>query len=90
MDGGRDLQLSFRVDGITWQAGSTSDMLFTPGELVSYCSHFLTLRPGDVILTGTPGTTPAASDLQPGSLLETAVEGLGVSINPTTAEPGEH
>ena len=40
-----------------------------------------------MILTGTPGTTPDASDLQPGSLLETAVEGLGVSINPTTEEP---
>lgn len=86
VDGGRELELSFRVDGVLWQTGSTSDMLFPAAELVSYCSQFLTLRPGDVILTGTPGVTPAAGDLQPGSVLETAIEGLGVSVNPTVAE----
>ena len=84
--GGRALELSFRVDGVPWQVGSTSDMLFSPAELVSYCSHFLTLQSGDVILTGTPGTTADAGDLRPGSVLETAIEGLGVSINRTIGE----
>ncbi|MET0931677.1 MAG: fumarylacetoacetate hydrolase family protein [Aeromicrobium sp.] len=90
VDGGRGLELSFRVDGTLWQTGSTADMLFSPAELVSYCSQFLTLRPGDVILTGTPGTTPAAGDLHPGSVLETAIEGLGVSINPVVSEEVGH
>ncbi len=41
----RNPRLDFTVDGELWRTGSTADMLFTPAELVSYCSMFLTLSP---------------------------------------------
>lgn len=83
VDDARDLALSFQVDGIEWQHGSTADLLFSPAELLSYCSQFMTLERGDVILTGTPGVTAAASDVHGDSLLVTAIDGLGESVNPT-------
>lgn len=83
VDDATALDLTFHVDGELWQTGSTADMLFRPRELVAYCSQFLTLRPGDVILSGTPGTTAAAGDLHPGSTLRTAIGGLGEAVNAT-------
>lgn len=81
-----DLALVEEVDGATWQAGSTADLLFRPAELVAYCSTFLTLRPGDLILTGTPGTTSAAGDLRAGTVLTTRIDGLGAAVNPLVLE----
>ncbi|MFI8192493.1 fumarylacetoacetate hydrolase family protein [Streptomyces sp. NPDC085946] len=87
LDNARDLTVTFTVDGVEWQRGSTSDLLFTPAELLAYCSTFLTLEPGDVVLTGTPGRTSAADiTLSPGRTLVTAVEGIGAAVNPTTAD----
>ncbi|MHC3469469.1 fumarylacetoacetate hydrolase family protein [Streptomyces sp. 7R007] len=87
VDDARDLTVTFTVDGVEWQRGSTRDLLFTPAELLSYCSTFLTLAPGDVILTGTPGKTALAGPaLTPGHHLVTAVEGLGAAVNPTAAD----
>jgi acylpyruvate hydrolase len=82
VDDARDLQLSLTIDGTEWQTGTTSDMLFSPAELVSYCSTFVTLRPGDVILTGTPGVTQKSGLLAPGMTMVSGIEGLGTSINP--------
>lgn len=86
VDDADDLAVSFRVDGVEWQTGSTADMLFRPPELVAYCSQFLTLRPGDVILSGTPGTTSNAGDIRPGARLVTSIAGLGSSVNATVSE----
>ncbi|MEV5357002.1 fumarylacetoacetate hydrolase family protein [Streptomyces sp. NPDC052693] len=87
LDDARDLTVTFSVDGVPWQRGSTSDLLLTPAELLAYCSTFLTLEPGDVILTGTPGrTSNAESTLTPGRRLMTAIEGIGAAINPTCAD----
>ena len=83
----RDLAVIFTVDGVEWQHGFISDMLFTHAELLAYCSTFLTLQPGHVILTGTPGKTAlAAGALTPGQQLVTAIEGMGAAINPTGAD----
>ncbi|MEV6012566.1 fumarylacetoacetate hydrolase family protein [Streptomyces sp. NPDC051976] len=88
LDNARDLTVTFTVDGVEWQHGSTSDLLFTPAELLAYCSTFLTLEPGDVILTGTPGKTAhAATSLTPGQHLVTTIEGIGAAINPTATDP---
>ncbi|MCP2200527.1 acylpyruvate hydrolase [Lentzea flava] len=87
VDDAHDLTLSFTVDGVPWQHGSTSDLLFSPAELVAYCSTFLTLRPGDVILTGTPGTTADAAGLVPGQTMVTSIEGIGSAVNATAADP---
>jgi len=88
LDDARDLTVTFTVDGVEWQRGSTADLLFTPAELVAYCSTFTSLEPGDVILTGTPGKTAAAgTTLAPGQRLVTAIEGIGATINLTGADP---
>jgi 2,4-didehydro-3-deoxy-L-rhamnonate hydrolase len=74
-------RLWLRVNGATMQDGSTSDMIFDVPSLVSYVSRFMTLLPGDVLSTGTPGgvghgRTPPVY-LKPGDVVEYGIEGLG-------------
>lgn len=75
------LALSCTVDGETVQRSSTADLVFDPVALVRYISDILTLRPGDVIATGTPGGVGHARKppryLTDGSVLVTEIEGLG-------------
>src|SRR5947208_12640697 len=72
-----DLEITCRVDGQVMQSARTSDLLFSPAYLVSYVSRFTTLRPGDLIATGTPGVVGARRDrkvfLPPGQVLKTAI-----------------
>lgn len=79
------LQMRCEIDGEVVQEGSTSELLFSIAELVSYISNFTTLRPGDVILTGTPGGSGHWMEpkryLQDGNLLVTSVAGLGECRN---------
>lgn len=80
-----DLEITCRVDGETMQTARTADLLFTPAAIVAYVSQFTTLRPGDLIATGTPGGVGAGRDpkvfLAPGQVLETAIEGIGACRN---------
>lgn len=80
-----DLEVTCKVDGTTMQTGRTRDLLFKPATIVSYASQFTTLRPGDLIATGTPGGVGAGRDpkvfLAPGQVLETAIEGIGACRN---------
>ena len=56
-----NLEFSMQQNGETVQAGSTSDMIFTIHQLISYVSKFMTLKKGDLIYTGTPaGVGPVA------------------------------
>ena len=69
------------VNGETRQSGSTRDMIFSVAELVSYISRFMSLQPGDVILTGTPagvglGQKPPVY-LKPGDVVTASIEYLG-------------
>ena len=57
-------------------------MLFGPFELVSFVSHVMTLVPGDVILTGTPG---GIGGLVAGDTVEVRIEGVGSLVNPVVA-----
>ncbi len=57
-------------------------MLRDVEAIVSYISHYITLLPGDVIFTGTPGTTSA---MQPGDVVEVEIEGIGVLRNTVVA-----
>ncbi|MBT2211080.1 MULTISPECIES: fumarylacetoacetate hydrolase family protein [Actinomadura] len=86
-----DLVVSCKLRGEQMQGGWTGDMLFPPDEIVSYISGIMTLEPGDVILTGTPAgigdsRTPPIR-LEPGDVLETEIEGLGVLRNECTLSP---
>jgi 2-keto-4-pentenoate hydratase/2-oxohepta-3-ene-1,7-dioic acid hydratase in catechol pathway len=80
------LRVQTRVNGETVQDGSTDEMVYTVGDTLSLISHTFTLRPGDLLATGTPSgvgyaRTPAWL-LHPGDVVEVEVERLGVLRNP--------
>ena len=72
------LKLTTRVNGKTTQEGTTSDMIFDIATLIEYLSSFMTLNPGDIILTGTP---EGLADVKAGDVIETEVEGVCCLIN---------
>lgn len=76
-----DLLLQTRVNGEVVQSQRTKDLIFDVSAIVSYVSHYVQLMPGDVIYTGTPGTTRA---LKPGDVVEVELEGVGVLRNRVT------
>lgn len=76
-----DLDMWLDVNGHRRQQGNTGTMVFSPTQIVSYLSHFMSLQPGDVISTGTPpgvglGMKPPVF-LKPGDVMELGIEGLG-------------
>jgi len=78
-----DRRMWLKVNGITKQNGTTSDMVFKVPHLVSYVSQFMSLLPGDIISTGTPagvglGQQPPAY-LREGDVVELGIDGLGSS-----------
>jgi 2-keto-4-pentenoate hydratase/2-oxohepta-3-ene-1,7-dioic acid hydratase in catechol pathway len=73
-----NLLLQTRVNGQVVQKQSTADLIFDGPTTVSFISKYLTLLPGDIIYTGTPGTT---SKLMPGDVVEIDIEGIGVLRN---------
>jgi len=72
------LALQTTVNGKLTQAGNTRDMIFDIPFLIEYFSSFMTLQPGDLILTGTPD---GVVDCRPGDVVVTDIEGLGNLIN---------
>ena len=83
VDDPMNLALTTRVDGKLTQEGSTRDMIFDVPFLVEYLSSFLTLQPGDLILTGTP---EGLVDTPIGAVVETTVEGIGTLVNTIAAD----
>jgi 2-keto-4-pentenoate hydratase/2-oxohepta-3-ene-1,7-dioic acid hydratase in catechol pathway len=73
-----DLLLQTRVNGEVVQSQRTKDLIFDVPTIVSYISRYVTLEPGDVIYSGTPGTTKA---MKPGDVVEVEIEGIGVLRN---------
>ena len=78
----QDLRLTLRLNGEVKQDSSTEDMVFGVGEIISYMSRFMELRPGDIIATGTPegvgmGLKPQRF-LKAGDVMVLEVEGLGI------------
>ena len=74
-----------RVDGVERQRGNTSTLVFDAADLLAYVSTFTVLRPGDIVLTGTPGgvgsgMTPPVF-LTDGDLVETEIPGIGTLHN---------
>lgn len=72
------LALQTTVNGKITQTGNTRDMIFDVPFLIEYFSSFMTLQPGDLILTGTPD---GVVDCRPGDVVITSIEGLGELIN---------
>ena len=80
------LTIRARVNGTTVQDSSTSEMIFSVAEIISYLSRFMTLEPGDFIATGTPAGVGMAKKppryLRDGDLVEMELEGVGMLTNP--------
>ncbi|MBM3342878.1 MAG: fumarylacetoacetate hydrolase family protein [Betaproteobacteria bacterium] len=76
------LDMWLDVNGERMQAGNTRTMIFGVRKIVSYCSHYMTLLPGDVICTGTPpgvgmGKKPNPIYLKAGDVVTLGIQGLG-------------
>jgi 2-keto-4-pentenoate hydratase/2-oxohepta-3-ene-1,7-dioic acid hydratase in catechol pathway len=78
-----NLEIVGRLNGEVKQRGNTSDLLFSVPKLVAYLSSFMTLVPGDVIMTGTPS---GIGPIKPGDVFEVEIEGIGTLSNPVVAE----
>jgi acylpyruvate hydrolase len=90
VDNAADLEVRCEVDGVVMQQSRTSDLLFSPADIAAYISQIITLRPGDLIATGTPGGVGDARKppvyLRPGNMLRTWIEGVGECVNQCVAE----
>jgi 2-keto-4-pentenoate hydratase/2-oxohepta-3-ene-1,7-dioic acid hydratase in catechol pathway len=78
-----NLRITLRLNGDVMQDESTADMIFDVATLISHVSQITPLRPGDLLLTGSPAGNGAHYNrwLQPGDVMESAIEGLGVQRN---------
>jgi acylpyruvate hydrolase len=87
-----NLAISSTLNGQVMQSASTAQMIVSVARAIEYFSSFTTLRPGDVIASGTPGGVGFARKppvyLLPGDLIEVTVEGIGTIKNRVVAEKG--
>jgi 2-keto-4-pentenoate hydratase/2-oxohepta-3-ene-1,7-dioic acid hydratase in catechol pathway len=89
VDNAKSLALTLSVNGVQRQNGNTEDMIFPVSTIVSYVSSFMTLRTGDVIITGTPagvgmGMKPPVY-LRGGDVIDMAITGLGTQKHQVVA-----
>jgi acylpyruvate hydrolase len=88
--GGKDLRLETRLNGKVVQQASTNDMVFDVATLISIISEAMTLRSGDVIVTGTPSGVGASRKpplwMRPGDIVEVEIEKIGCLSNPVIEE----
>jgi 2-keto-4-pentenoate hydratase/2-oxohepta-3-ene-1,7-dioic acid hydratase in catechol pathway len=87
-----DARIQQRLNGEVLQDSRTSDLIFDVPSLVEYVTRWITLEPGDLILTGTPAGVGVYRDpritMKPGDVVEIEVEGIGVLRNEVRAEAG--
>ncbi len=84
-----NLEISLSVNGETKQRSRTSDMVFRMDSLVEYISAGITLKPGDIISTGTPEGVAAFTGerfLKDGDIVEATIDRIGTLRNPVRAE----
>jgi 2-keto-4-pentenoate hydratase/2-oxohepta-3-ene-1,7-dioic acid hydratase in catechol pathway len=78
-----NLMLRLRLNGEVKQETNTDDLIHDIPSIVSFISQYVTLQPGDLIFTGTPGQT---SEINPGDVVEVELEEMGVLRNPVVKE----
>ena len=85
-----NLNISLRLNGETMQESNTSQFIFPIEKLIEYISSVATLKPGDVIFTGTPSGVGFARTppvlLKPGDVTEVEIQDLGILRNPFVAD----
>jgi acylpyruvate hydrolase len=88
--GAHGLRIQGRLNGRVMQDTSTDRLIFSVPALIEMISVAISLEPGDVIITGTPGGVGAARKppvfMQPGDVFEVEIEGMGVLSNPVQRE----
>jgi 2-keto-4-pentenoate hydratase/2-oxohepta-3-ene-1,7-dioic acid hydratase in catechol pathway len=89
----QNLDMWLDLNGRRMQKGNTRTMIFSVAKLVSYCSRYMTLLPGDIITTGTPpgvgmGKKPDPIWLKPGDVMNLGIQGLGEQRQEVVAYPG--
>ena len=88
--GARGLRIQGRLNGRVMQDARTDQLIFSVSALIEMISVAMSLEPGDVIITGTPGGVGAARKppvyMRPGDVFEVEIEGLGVLSNPVQDE----
>ena len=89
----QNLDMWLDVNGRRMQKGNTRTMIFGVAKLVSYCSQYMTLLPGDIITTGTPpgvgmGRKPEPVWLKPGDVMNLGIQGVGEQRQEVVAYPG--
>jgi len=89
----QNLDMWLDLNGRRMQKGNTRTMIFSAAKLVSYCSQYMTLLPGDIITTGTPpgvgmGRKPEPVFLKPGDVMNLGIQGLGEQRQEVVAYPG--
>jgi len=89
----QNLDMWLDVNGRRMQKGNTRTMIFGVAKLVSYCSQYMTLLPGDIITTGTPpgvgmGRKPEPVWLKAGDVMNLGIQGLGEQRQEVVAYPG--
>lgn len=84
--GCKGLNLVTRLNGEIVQTAMIDDMVFSVAQIISICSQFMTLEPGDVIVTGTPSGVGLARKpqlwMKDGDVCEVEIDGLGILSNP--------
>lgn len=78
-----NVRLTVRINGKEVQSESTSYLIFDIPTIIEYTSQFVTLEPGDMIYTGTPGEP---GEMHDGDVCEVEIEGIGVLSNPVKLE----
>ena len=85
-----ELKLETRLNGVTLQSAHVNEMIFSIPEQIAYLSTVITLSPGDVIVTGTPGGVGAKREppifMKDGDTCEIEVSGIGVLSNPVVRQ----
>ena len=79
----QNLDMTLKINGQTRQSANTAQMIYPIADIVSFCSHLMTLEPGDIISTGTPSGVGLATGnfLKAGDTIECTIEGLGTLTN---------
>ena len=94
VDPAAGLRVECRVNGETVQSARTDDLLFDAADLLVHISAFTPLRPGDIVLTGTPAGVGAARDpqrfLADGDVVETEIESIGLLRNTIRVDATDH
>ena len=78
----QDLELTLTVNGEVRQRGNTRDMIFTVRRLIAYVTRFMTMEPGDILITGTP---EGVSEIRPGDVVRAEIKGVGSVTNPVVS-----